>query len=463
MFTLKHTLLRKTLFVCSDYILFNAVFITALLMYMPETFPFNARFIALLYNIAIIPAVYFLMPIFNRRTLYQEQTALISLKAVTVQIIGFMLLLWIADIEFFSFLEGFVFYAVLNSVISISMMSYRLILKRYRRRGSDTINVLIIGDGETAMALEDEFIKNTDYGYNIKGYIGSDTPRVKMKSERLGNFDDIQKLLEKGIIDEIYYIPESDNTERLNSLIRLSRNNFITFNFVPVLGALSRRKFVLSENFMGVLSLTFPHDRLQNPFNKLIKRIFDIVFSSLVLIILAIPVFIPVSIAVKLSSPGPVFFRQKRNGYHGREFLCYKFRSMVVNKDSDTLATDRTDSRITKIGKFIRKTSIDELPQFLNVLLGDMSVVGPRPHIIKQTESYRVLLDNYMIRHLIKPGITGWAQINRLRGTTDTLEKMEERVKADIWYIDNWSLALDIKIILRTVYNVLFVNDDNAY
>ncbi len=191
------------------------------------------------------------------------------------------------------------------------------------------------------------------------------------------------------------------------------------------------------------------------------KRGFDLVFSSMFLIVSPI-IFLPIIIAVKLSSPGPILFKQKRTGYLGREFYCYKFRTMRVNDSSDSKQASRHDSRITKVGKFLRHTSMDELPQFINVWLGDMSVVGPRPHMIKHTAYYTELIDKYMVRHFIKPGITGWAQITGYRGETNELWQMEKRVECDVWYIEHWNFFLDLKIILLTVINAIR-GEENAF
>ncbi len=175
----------------------------------------------------------------------------------------------------------------------------------------------------------------------------------------------------------------------------------------------------------------------------MLKRGFDIAFSGTFLIFSPV-IFIPVAIAIKLSSPGPVFFRQKRTGYMGRDFLCWKFRTMRVNEQADGMQATRNDPRKTKLGDFLRRTSIDELPQFINVFMGDMSIVGPRPHMLKHTEDYRRLISQYMVRHLIKPGITGWAPVSGYRGQTEELWHMERRVEHDIWYIQHWSFLLDL-------------------
>ena len=210
---------------------------------------------------------------------------------------------------------------------------------------------------------------------------------------------------------------------------------------------------------MPVLSIR--HNPMKSRFNRIVKRGFDLAVSGTFLLFYPL-VYIPVAIAIKKSSPGPVYFRQERTGYRGRTFRCLKFRTMKVNSTSDSAQATADDPRKTKIGDFLRRTSIDELPQFLNVWKGDMSVVGPRPHMLKHTEEYTRLVDSYMVRHAVKPGITGWAQVNGYRGITDELWKMERRVECDVWYIEHWSLLLDLKIIVRTIINIIR-GDDNAF
>ena len=189
--------------------------------------------------------------------------------------------------------------------------------------------------------------------------------------------------------------------------------------------------------------------------NRIIKRAFDVVCSGLFLCTVFPFVYLFFGIAIKLSSPGPVLFKQKRSGEDGREFWCYKFRSMKVNTLCDTLQATENDPRKTRIGEIMRKTSIDELPQFINVLKGDMSIVGPRPHMLKHTEEYSSLINKFMVRHFVKPGITGWAQVTGYRGETKELWQMEGRVQRDIWYIEHWTFLLDLYIMYKTVYNAL--------
>jgi len=202
-------------------------------------------------------------------------------------------------------------------------------------------------------------------------------------------------------------------------------------------------------------------DPLQLPTNQFTKRVFDIVFSGFFLLC-TLPLLPVIALIIKIQSPGPLLFKQLRTGMNGQNFVCYKFRSMHVNKDADRLQATKNDPRKFPFGNFMRKANIDELPQFWNVLKGDMSIVGPRPHMLAHTEQYSQLIDKYMVRHFVKPGVTGWAQVTGFRGETQELWQMEGRVKRDIWYIENWSIWLDIRIIWLTARQ-LFVHDKLAY
>ena len=196
--------------------------------------------------------------------------------------------------------------------------------------------------------------------------------------------------------------------------------------------------------------------------NRLLKRGFDIVFSFLVIALIFSWLFPILAILVKLSSKGPVFFKQTRLGERKKKFSCYKFRSMQMNEEADSKQATRNDPRITKVGAFLRKSNLDEMPQFFNVLLGQMSVVGPRPHPLKLNDQFRDIIDKYMVRHFVRPGITGWAQVNGFRGETRTPELMEKRVDLDVWYLENWSFLMDLKIVVKTVTN-MFGKDDMAF
>ena len=243
--------------------------------------------------------------------------------------------------------------------------------------------------------------------------------------------------------------------EYINTIISLSEKLMIRIKIVPNLKQYSIYRKMSVDYYNETPVLLLLKEPLENPINELIKRVFDIIFSLLIIIAI-LPWLIPIiSILIKISSKGPIFFKQLRTGMDNKEFYCYKFRTMKLNSKSGTLQASINDARITKIGRLLRKTNLDEFPQFINVFLGQMSIVGPRPHMLKHTKDFSDITDNYLIRHYVKPGITGWAQVNGYRGETKTNEDIIKRVNHDIWYIENWAFLLDLKIIWLTIYNML--------
>ncbi|WNJ19003.1 undecaprenyl-phosphate glucose phosphotransferase [Pontibacter sp. G13] len=253
---------------------------------------------------------------------------------------------------------------------------------------------------------------------------------------------------------ELYCSMQVVNEEILSDLSRFTDDHFIYFRMVTDFSPVGSRK--VNVDFMGpVPVVALRKEPLRFLLNRAAKRVFDVVFSFLVLA-LVFPWLYPIlAYFIKRESSGPVLFTQLRSGKNNNNFICYKFRTMKVNDDSDTKQATKDDSRITKIGAFLRRTSLDELPQFINVLKGDMSVVGPRPHMLKHTDEYAQKIDRFLVRHFITPGITGHAQVHGYRGETSDPQKMEKRVEYDSWYIENWSLLLDLKIILQTVWNMV--------
>ena len=245
------------------------------------------------------------------------------------------------------------------------------------------------------------------------------------------------------------------------SLLNYCENHLVRFYSVPNL-----RNYLQNRVYFNMIGnvpyLSLREDPLNRTGNKILKRTFDLVFSLCFLCTLFIPILLVVTIITKITMPGPIFFKQKRNGLNDKEFYCYKFRSMKVNADADRVQATKDDPRKTKWGNIMRKTNIDELPQFINVLKGEMSVVGPRPHMLKHTEEYSKVINKYMVRHFVKPGITGWSQVTGFRGETKELKDMEGRIQGDIWYIEHWSFWLDLYIIYKTVANVIR-GDKNAY
>ena len=262
-------------------------------------------------------------------------------------------------------------------------------------------------------------------------------------------------------IDEIYCSLSSLSQSQIKEIVDFSENNLKTIKFVPSFENLYSKKLKYETyDFVPVLSLR--NILLEEPFNKSVKRVFDILFSLFVVCCVLSWLIPLLAIIIKAESNGPIFFKQERNGYNFKRFYCYKFRSMKINSEADSMQATKNDKRLTKVGAFLRKTSIDEFPQFFNVLAGNMSVVGPRPHMIKENEKYLKTIDKFMVRHFIKPGITGLAQVNGYRGEIESNSDIVNRIKFDINYIENWSLLLDLKIIILTLFNS-FKGEKKAY
>ncbi len=330
--------------------------------------------------------------------------------------------------------------------------------RMYRRTGYNYRNVIIIGSGEIAWELRNFFQINPQYGYRFLGFF---TDGAVNDIDVKGDIQDVKAFSLLHEVDEIYYAkPDVDNTW-INELIDFAENNLIRVKFIPDFRGINFRK--INIDFYGNFPvITFREIPLDDVLNQITKRTFDIIFSLIILVFVASWLFPIIALFIKLDSSGPVFFKQKRSGKNNYDFWCWKFRTMYVNNDSNVRQARRNDSRITKVGNFLRKTSLDELPQFFNVLLGNMSVVGPRPHMLAHTEEYSKLIDKYMIRHHVKPGVTGLAQAKGYRGETLNPQAMKNRVRVDTFYIENWSFLLDMKIILMTIISII-KGDRNAF
>jgi putative colanic acid biosynthesis UDP-glucose lipid carrier transferase len=339
---------------------------------------------------------------------------------------------------------------ILSSFILVGLLKFSIffLLKKYRiLYGGNYRNVIIVGFGKNVDELKNFFTQNPDYGYNL-------IKIFDLKGNKKEALVDCSNYVIEHKIDEIYASISTLNDREINNLIQFADNNLKTIKFLPdSKNTFLRNLAVEYYEYIPIISLrTIPIDK---EVNKRLKRFFDIIFSLLIIVCLLSWLTPFISIIILIESKGPIFFKQKRNGLNYEEFYCYKFRSMHLNPIADLEQVQKNDPRITKVGKFIRKTSIDELPQFFNVLLGDMSVVGPRPHMVSHTEMYAKSVDKFMVRHFIKPGISGLAQINGFRGEVETEKDIINRVKYDIFYLENWSLLLDIKIIFITVVNAI--------
>jgi len=321
---------------------------------------------------------------------------------------------------------------------------------RFRRsKGFYVHRVFIVGMNDMSVFLRHLLNNNPMLGYEFIGYV-SDKPEVD--EDVMGNMDELVTLVNQHQIDFLFVTHSAYNDlMKSRELLTLCNKIGVRLRFVPE----NQYWFKNRMNLESVGSLVvfnpqeIPLDDLQARF---FKRVFDVFFSSMVILFIFSWLFPIICALIKLSSKGPVFFRQKRTGINNKTFTCLKFRSMQMNDESDEKQATNGDHRITAIGRFLRKTNVDEFPQFFNVLIGQMSIVGPRPHMLKHTEKYSELIDYYRVRHYVKPGITGWAQVNGYRGETDKLWKMEKRVDYDMSYLENWTFWWDIKIVLLTIF-----------
>ena len=358
----------------------------------------------------------------------------------------------------------FLTYLIMEFVMVLAFrLTLRTLIKSYRKKGKNLRFVILAGSSENMQELYHEMTDQEYTGYRVTGYFDFEpNPTFPPECKYLGRPETIKDYLEANHNTHYLFCSlASKHGALIKQIIDYCENHVVRFYSVPnIHNYLHNRVYF---NMMGsVPYLSLRPDPLSRIGNKALKRAFDIVFSLTFLCTLFPIIFVVVAAITKITMPGPIFFRQKRNGLNDKEFYCYKFRSMKVNAQADTLQATKDDPRKTKWGNIMRKTNIDELPQFINVLLGDMSIVGPRPHMLKHTEEYSKLINKYMVRHLVKPGITGWSQVTGYRGETKELKDMEGRIRGDIWYIEHWSFGLDLFIIYKTVANVI-QGEKNAY
>lgn len=353
------------------------------------------------------------------------------------------------------------FYASLLSFFLLIRLAGTRIEQLLSRRFRIYKSVAVLGRNRTGARLASYFMQHHKQ-YKFEGFLDDNYSKLIERDGAImvSNSDQIRKVAEGGHTD-VYVSLAPERMAQAQILMEEAERQCVRLKFVLDLEEKLGEPFEI--NYMGdfpVISLR--REPLEDMQNRFKKRVVDVLLSFTVLVCIMSWLYPLLAVIIKLQSRGPVLFRQQRTGRNNRPFYCYKFRSMRLNKDSDTLQASKDDHRITPIGRFMRKYSLDEFPQFLNVLIGNMSITGPRPHMLKHTEQYSAIINRFMVRHYLKPGITGWAQVNGLRGETRDPRLMERRVEHDLWYMENWSLWLDLKIICKTVIN-LFRGEENAH
>jgi putative colanic acid biosynthesis UDP-glucose lipid carrier transferase len=379
-----------------------------------------------------------------------------------ISFISFTIIVLIGSKAYF-LTRTYLFYslAMFGFLLSLWKLIFLGIRKSERASLMNTRTFVIVGGGRIGQDLYGFFENNPELGYKLKGFFDDNAEAVNYKDIHNGLVKDCITFVVDNKIDEIFCTLPNSESEKIEKLMIAADKNLIRFKFVPEYFDFEKRPTYI-ENFGHIPVISVRPEPLENMLNRAVKRIFDCAFSLFILLFICSWLFPILAILIKLESKGPIFFVQARSGRDNHSFNCYKFRSMRLNSDSNHKQATRDDNRITRLGAFLRRTSLDEFPQFFNVLIGNMSVVGPRPHMISHTRQYSQLIDKFMVRQFLKPGITGYAQINGLRGETKTTESMLRRVEADVWYLENWSFLLDLKIIFLTIWN-LVKGDEHAF
>ena len=451
-----------------DFIIFAVSYLFALYL------AFGSKYENVLSTKSYIEVMIFLIPfyflLYRGFHLYNTKHLMGSFdiikNIVLSNIIGIMILSMFlyffrkyGDVGHFS-LRVIVWFFMLNVLFTvIERIGIKKGMAFYRERGLNQKHILLVGFSDASDRLIDAIKRNPEWGYKIDGILDdlTDIGTIYRHTEVMGKIDILGSILQEQDIDEVAITLPLAAYGKLGDIVSTCEKYGVHTKFIPDYTEVISSNPVTGD-MDGVAVVNIRNVPLADPFNRFIKRFVD-VFGSLFFIVIFSPVMLVSAIAVRLSSPGPILFKQKRVGYHNKEFNMYKFRSMVQQREEDEKKgwTTKGDARVTKVGSFLRKTSIDELPQFFNVLFGTMSIVGPRPERKQFVDQFMEEIPRYNVKHQVKPGITGWAQVNGLRGDTS----IPERIKYDLYYIENWSLWLDIKIMFLTVFKG-FINK-NAY
>lgn len=449
----------KSIIIAGDLCILNALFVT--LYYVLDTdtqcilLSDSLPQLLVLLNLVYLLCNYSKGVVLHRRIVRADHIVMRAVRNTFCHAVVFISLITLVHFGSLSTRFLVIFYTAFLALLVLYRLIFRHFVKIYRRKGGNRRTVALVGDGSNMVELYEEMTADPTSGFKVVGYFAEHPSDNYPKECRyLGTPQEVIPYLKKSKTEQLYCGLASSHSKEIMPIISYCENNLIHFYSVPNVRNYLKRRMHL-ELIGSVPVLNIRQEPLAQPENRLAKRLFDIVFSLLFLCTIFPIIFIIIGLAIKITSPGPIFFKQKRSGEGNKEFWCYKFRSMRVNKDSDKVQATLNDPRKTRLGNFMRKTSIDELPQFINVLLGDMSVVGPRPHMLKHTEEYSKLIDKYMVRHLVKPGITGWAQVTGFRGETKELWQMEGRVERDIWHLEHWTFMLDLYIIYKTVKNAV--------
>ena len=457
----------RQLVTISDFVIINVILVCLIELlpnHIPLYFHNETKITLFVVNAAMGIAQYFFQTIVHYRRIDFDKIFLrVSQLVITHVIITYVLLSFLSPKENF-FHISFLYAVTSFAIIIISRFVERSLLNYLRQAGHNSRQVVLVGHDQALIELYKAMTSDPTMGYQVRGYYANrEMKNCPHTLAYLGSLDDFDKAMQTSdvlIAEEIFCCLSHDYNDFIAQIMRYCDANVIRFFYLPRMFGTYRLR--LKPEYMGDTLLYTNHtEPLSFMGNRLIKRTFDFVVSAFACLCL-LP-FIPIiALIIKMQSPGSVFFIQERTGFEGHPFKCYKFRSMYTNANANTEQATKDDPRKFPFGNLMRRTNIDELPQFWNVLKGDMSIVGPRPHMLHHTEVYSGLIDKYMVRHFCKPGITGLAQVTGYRGETKELWQMQKRVELDIWYIEHWSFMLDLRIILKTAYSII-VPDKHAY
>ena len=403
----------------------------------------------ILLAVAYSLVLFFLLSVFGfynttrtRKVIWKIRAIFLAVTVSTLIATTFFFLFRLID---FSRGVILVFYVVTILLLTAKYTLMRLVLNRFRGKGYNLKHVVVIGTGKLAQQYRDDIAAEAELGFHIMGFVGNEN-NLRQEENWLGSFRELDSVLSSPDIAEAIIALDPEEYSKLWQIIPDCERNGIKYSVIPFYNDIIPANPVIETIGRSKL-INMRTNRLENLGWAILKRGIDLIISILALILLS-PLMVIIAVAVKLSGPGPVLFRQERIGYMRKSFEMLKFRSMQVNAEEDTGWSKDSDPRRTKIGSLLRKTSLDELPQLFNVLKGDMSLIGPRPELPHFVEQFRKTIPYYMVKHQVKPGMTGWAQVNGYRGDTS----IEKRVELDLWYIEHWSLWLDVKILFRTLF-----------
>ncbi|MCR1839443.1 undecaprenyl-phosphate glucose phosphotransferase [Murimonas intestini] len=413
--------------------------------------------------IFVVPGLLLLYYAFNLYTPKRVQGRRLEIsnifKANVIALLCFFFVLFLTHLDDFSRKMVFMFFGLNMCLEVLVRILIRMVLMNMRKKGMNLKHILLVGYSRGAEEYIDRIKANPQWGYLIRGILDDNVERgTTYKGVKvIGRIDNLMVILPENRLDEIAITLGLNEYYKLEHIVSLCEKSGVHTKFIPDYNNIIPTK-PYTEDLLGLPVINIRHVPLTNTFNMLVKRTVDIV-GSICAIVLFSPVMLAAAALVKLTSPGPLIFKQERVGLHNRPFMMYKFRSMEIQREQEEKAgwTVKNDPRVTGIGKFMRRTSIDELPQLFNVLKGDMSLVGPRPERPQFVEKFREEIPRYMVKHQVRPGMTGWAQVNGYRGDTS----IRRRIEYDLYYIENWTVGLDFKILLLTVFKG-FVNK-NAY